>query len=134
MANDNAELVKALASAIREAIVETRPAEKIDIGEYLMRPENREPDLDRPVFQNGQPIQIKGASQDTIKHLNALVPGDYLGGAIKVTFKGQAPDVSVHITYPCSTVDDRMKIYSLVSSFSDMICKISKEQRDSAKQ
>jgi hypothetical protein len=119
-----------IAAAITQGIAAVQPAKDVEFGEYIMRPGKLEPMLDRPVFQNGQPIQIKGCSQDTIKHLNGLAPGQYLGGAITVAVKGAAPNESVHISYPCSTHDDRLKVYQLVSSFSDMVAKIAREQAE----
>ena len=133
MANEKDSQVSldALTAALTQVMQANQPAKKVDVAEYLRRPENREPELKRPVIQNGQPIQIKGASQDTINHLNNLESGEYLeGGIVRVEVRGQEPFQTVHITYPCATVDQRMKIYSLVSSFSDMVQKIAKEQRE----
>ena len=131
----NSELV----AALREAILETRPAAKVDLAELLNRPENHEPKVDpegapgtliRPVFQNSQPIQIKGCSQKTLDNLNNLKPGRYLGKAITVTLRGDVPFQETHINYPCARVDERMKIYQLVSSFSDLVAKIAAEQAE----
>jgi hypothetical protein len=129
MSNEfSADTAEAIARAITNGIAATQPPRDVPFAEYILRPGKLEPKLDRPVFQNGQPIQIKGASQDTIRHLNNLKPGRYLGGAVTVALKGDAPNVSVHITYPCATNDERLRIYQLVSSFSDMVQKIAREQ------
>lgn len=116
-----------LGAAIAQGVEAAQPKKDVEFGEWISRPENREPDLARPVFQNGSPIQIKGCSQDTIDHLNALQPGKYLGGAITVTVRGDEPNQQVHITYPCARLSERMKIYQLVTSFSDMVQKIHQE-------
>jgi hypothetical protein len=118
-----------LAKAITDGIAATVPQKDVSYSDYVKRPGKRQPKLARPVFQNGQAINIKGASQDTVKHLDGLEPGEYLDGLVKVSTKGRDNNVEVHITYPCATVDDRMAIYSRVSSFSDMVQKIAAEQR-----
>jgi hypothetical protein len=122
----------ALAAAITAGIAANQPARQVPFHEYMALPENREPELKRPVFQNGQPIQIRGCSADTIKHCDELEPGAYLGGVIRVTRNGQPPNEETHIDYPWSSVNERMIIYGLVSSFSDMVAKIHKEQRERA--
>jgi hypothetical protein len=127
--SDSAETtIKALTEALTAAIAAAQPKKDVTFEEFIQRPENREPDLKRPVFQNGHPIQIKGASAATIRNLDNLKPGTYLDGLITVRIDGREPNETVHITYPCSTIDQRMRIYSRVSSFSDMVKKIAAEQ------
>ena len=129
--------IDALTAAFTAAITASQPGKKVDFGEFINRPENHEPKIDpegapgtliRPVFQNSQPIQIKGCSQKTLDNLNNLKPGRYLGNAITVTLRGDVPFQETHINYPCARVDERMKIYQLVSSFSDLVSKIAAEQ------
>ena len=125
--------LNALAKAIADGITATQPTKDVSFEDYIKRPGVMEPKLKRPVFQHGHPIQIKGCSQDTIKHLDELQPGDYFGGLVKVTLRGYEPDVELHIDYPCATIDERMKVYSHVTSFSDMVQKMAKEQKAAGK-
>ena len=126
--------INALAAAFQQgmaAAIEQAKPKEFDYAEWMNRPENRDPflDLKRPVLQHGQPIQIRGASADTIKHLNELEPGDYIGGRVQVRVAGQAPHEKVFINYPADSVTDRMHNQTLFSSFSDLVKKISEEQK-----
>ena len=85
--------------------------------------------LVRPVYQHGQPVQIKGCSDATVENLNNLVPGEYINKRVKVTVKGEAPNEQVHINYPIETAGERMKNAGLFSSFSDLLQKIADEQK-----
>lgn len=129
--NDSVSL-DALTAAFAAAMKQVQPTPKTDPSEYMRRPDKVEPVLKRPVYQNGQPIQIRGASQDTINHLDNLVSGLYLNDLVIVEVRGKDPNQEVHIIYnfPFADKDRRMTLYSKVSSFSDLVQKIAAEQRE----
>lgn len=128
---DNPTVSVADLAAVFQTLVEQIKPKEFDYNEFINRPENRDPaeQLTTPVLQHGHPIQIRGCSQDTIKHLNELVPGEYIGGRVKVTLKGQPPHQHFHIDYPWQTAQDRMHNHTLFTSFSDLVQKINQEQK-----
>lgn len=129
MASDQQISLDALTQALTNSFKLAQGPKDVSFEEYVRRPGKLEPVLDRPTFQNGQPIQIKGCSKDTLKHVNGLRPGKYISDVVTVTVKGTAPSQEVHITYPCASNDDRLRYNSLFSSFSDLVQKISQEQK-----
>jgi hypothetical protein len=124
-----------LTAAFTAALKQVQPARETDPSEYMRRPDKLDPVLKRPVYQMGQPVQIRGCSQDTINHLDNLVDGLYIDDMVKVEVRGKMPHQSVHITYnyDWDNRDQRMTFYSKVSSFSDMVAKIAKEQAAKSK-
>lgn len=128
--------VDALAEAFQKALEGVAPPKPFDYSEYLQRPENQDPadSLKTPVLQHMQPLSIKGASDDLIRHLNELEPGKYIGGRVTVELIGRPPHQKFNITYPWQSMNDRMRNQNLFTSFSDLLQKINAEQKAKASQ
>ena len=124
------DLAAAFQQGMAAALKQAAPAPVESSEAYLARKRAADATykLTRKVIQNGMPVQIKGASDATVGYLNTLQPGIHLDKLITLTIKGEGPTEELHINYPCATPDDRLKVYMAVSSFSDMVQKIAKEQ------
>jgi hypothetical protein len=122
--------VDVLAAAFSQAIELARP-KPVDVAQIFIDHDNADPvkRLRRKITQCGAAIQIRGCSDDLVKHLNELEPGVYLNGRVTVEQRGNPPHESLDIQYPRTSVTDRVINQGLFSSFSVLLQLINAEQK-----
>lgn len=117
-----------IAKAITEGIIAAQPKREKTPDEHRAEKLARDPrpKPNRPTFQNGFDVNPRGLSVDTIKKLDALKAGSYMGG--KVTIQNVA-NGGINIRYTNNTPDTRMELMALFSSFSDLVHKLYDEMK-----
>jgi hypothetical protein len=117
----------ALSEGLAAAIKASQPPPVKGFAEIAAEYEAQQPKVDIKVTHHDLPINFRGVSDDTIKHLRNLKPGKYLNGLVEVVYRD---DGTLNIASPTAADKNRRTdFYSKVGNFSDMVSKIAAEQK-----